>query len=77
MRATITKPTAVAEFETSRRDREDREQADPVAQARGELRAEQRQEAGNLEHAPRRGRDRIAVRSGEMNGAWSLTRGSA
>ena len=61
MRATITKPTAVAEFEHAARDREDREEPDPVAEARHELRAEERKEARNAEHAPRRRRDRVAV----------------
>ena len=42
-------------------DREDREEPGPVAEARRELRAEERKEPGNAEHAPRRRRDRIVV----------------
>ena len=61
MRATITRPTAAAEFDTLAAMFEDREQADPVAEARHELRAEQRKEPRNAEHAPRCRRYRVAV----------------
>ena len=69
MRATITKPTAVAEFDTSARDREDREQPGPVAEARDELRAEQREEPGTRK--TRHGAGGIGSWSGAggMNGA--------
>ena len=60
------------------RDREDREQPDPVAEARHDLRAEERQEArarGTPATAPA-GSARWSG-AGGMNGAWSLTRRSA
>ena len=44
------------------RDREDREEPDPVAEARRELRTEQRKEARDAKDAPRRRGNRVVIR---------------